>query len=100
MASIKFSTPLTIGGMELKNRVIMSPMTRCRATADLVPTDRDAPVSSVVYYEQRASAGRCRSNIMIPFLLRRISIRTSTPYRTGMAPGVYTSVFRLGEMYR
>eukprot|EP00752_Nemacystus_decipiens_P005867 g5301.t1 len=56
-SSIKFSTPLTIGGMQLKNRVIMSPMTRCRATADLVPTDRDAPVSNLVYYEQRASAG-------------------------------------------
>lgn len=53
----KFSTPLTIGGMQLKNRVIMSPMTRDRATMDLVPTDRDADVSMLVYYEQRASAG-------------------------------------------
>ncbi|CAM9378166.1 unnamed protein product [Pylaiella littoralis] len=32
-------------------------MTRCRATLDLVPTDRDAEVSILVYYEQRASAG-------------------------------------------
>lgn len=64
MTSIKFSTPLIIGGMELKNRVIMSPMTRCRATADLVPTDRDAAVSNLVYYEQRASAGARQSLCM------------------------------------
>lgn len=55
--TIKFSTALTIGGMQLKNRVIMSPMTRDRATMDLVPTGRDADVSMLVYYEQRASAG-------------------------------------------
>ena len=52
-----FFTPFKIGDIELKNRVIMSPMTRDRATPDLVPTDRDDPVSMLVYYEQRASAG-------------------------------------------
>lgn len=55
--TINFFTPITIGSMELKNRVIMSPMTRDRSTMDLVPTDRDADVSMLVYYEQRASAG-------------------------------------------
>ena len=50
-----FSTPLNIKGMELRNRFIMSPMTRDRATVDLVPTDRDAEVSMLVYYEQRAT---------------------------------------------
>lgn len=53
-----FNTPLQLGGIELKNRVIMSPMTRDRTTLDLVPTtDRDAESSMLLYYEQRASAG-------------------------------------------
>lgn len=45
-------TPLTIGPLELPNRVIMAPLTRCRAGAGRVPTPlmRD-------YYVQRASAG-------------------------------------------
>ena len=41
----------TLGDIELKNRIVMAPMTRCRAigniTNDLIAT----------YYEQRASAG-------------------------------------------
>ena len=50
-----FSTPLDIKGMKLRNRFIMAPLTRNRATMDLVPTDRDAEVSMLVYYEQRAT---------------------------------------------
>ncbi|CAM9224028.1 unnamed protein product [Ectocarpus sp. 8 AP-2014] len=50
-----FSTPLTIGGMELRNRFVMCPLTRNRATMDLVPTDREAETSMLVYYEQRAT---------------------------------------------
>jgi N-ethylmaleimide reductase len=42
-----------MGAFELANRVVMAPLTRCRATnADLVPTDLH-----VQYYTQRASAG-------------------------------------------
>lgn len=52
-----WDTPWQIGGTEIRNRFVMSPMTRCRATLDLVPTDRDAETSMLVYYEQRASAG-------------------------------------------
>lgn len=54
---IKFSTPFAIGSIKMKNRVVLAPLTRNRATMDLVPTDRDADVSMLVYYEQRASAG-------------------------------------------
>lgn len=43
--------------MELSNRYVLAPLTRNRATVDLVPTDRDAETSMLVYYEQRASAG-------------------------------------------
>ncbi|TDU66214.1 N-ethylmaleimide reductase [Prosthecobacter fusiformis] len=45
-------TPLTLGGIELPNRIFMAPLTRCRADADHVPTDL-----MVEYYSQRASAG-------------------------------------------
>ncbi|WP_144724158.1 alkene reductase [Acinetobacter lwoffii] len=48
----ELNSPLTLGALELKNRVIMAPLTRSRATADRVPTPMMAE-----YYAQRASAG-------------------------------------------
>jgi N-ethylmaleimide reductase len=45
--------PYQMGAYQLANRVVMAPLTRCRATnPDLVPTDLHAR-----YYSQRASAG-------------------------------------------
>ncbi|MGB2087815.1 MAG: alkene reductase, partial [Psychroflexus salarius] len=45
--------PIKLGDLELKNRVIMAPMTRSRADNDVnAPTD-----IHVKYYTQRASAG-------------------------------------------
>jgi N-ethylmaleimide reductase len=45
--------PVKVGPYELKNRVVMAPMTRDRANnAELAPTDMH-----VLYYTQRASAG-------------------------------------------
>jgi N-ethylmaleimide reductase len=45
--------PIQLGALQLKNRVIMAPMTRSRAdNEDNVPTDLHAE-----YYRQRASAG-------------------------------------------
>ncbi|GAB5388260.1 MAG: alkene reductase [Alphaproteobacteria bacterium] len=45
--------PITLGELDLRNRIIMAPLTRTRATADTrVPTDL-----MVEYYRQRASAG-------------------------------------------
>ena len=44
--------PIQIGDLHLKNRVIMSPLTRLRGTVDHLPT----PVM-VDYYRQRAGAG-------------------------------------------
>lgn len=44
--------PITLGAIELKNRLVMAPLTRNRATADGVPTPLMAE-----YYRQRASAG-------------------------------------------
>jgi N-ethylmaleimide reductase len=44
--------PVRLGALELKNRIVMSPMTRSRAGAGDVPTTLHAD-----YYGQRASAG-------------------------------------------
>lgn len=45
-------TPATLGALSLPNRIVMAPLTRCRADTRHVPT----PVM-VDYYTQRASAG-------------------------------------------
>jgi 2,4-dienoyl-CoA reductase-like NADH-dependent reductase (Old Yellow Enzyme family) len=46
-------TPLTLGDLTLKNRIIMAPLTRCRAVGEgRVPNELMAK-----YYAQRASAG-------------------------------------------
>src|SRR5947209_6992439 len=45
-------TPLKAGALTLPNRIIMAPLTRCRAGAGRVPTEL-----MVKYYTQRASAG-------------------------------------------
>ncbi|HEX7455344.1 MAG TPA: alkene reductase [Gallionella sp.] len=44
-------TPITLGKLELKNRVVMAPLTRCRATGN-VPNELMAE-----YYRQRSGAG-------------------------------------------
>ena len=44
--------PLQAGALTLPNRILMAPLTRCRADADHNPTDLMAE-----YYSQRASAG-------------------------------------------
>ena len=48
----ELNTPLILGDLHLKNRVVMAPLTRSRATIDRVPTPLMAE-----YYAQRASAG-------------------------------------------
>jgi len=45
--------PLKSGALQLPNRVIMAPLTRCRASEGRVPN-----VLMAEYYRQRASAGR------------------------------------------
>jgi N-ethylmaleimide reductase len=51
MSSNLFS-PLQLGALSLRNRILMAPLTRCRAEADHVPGELMA-----TYYAQRASAG-------------------------------------------
>ncbi|HYZ14865.1 MAG TPA: hypothetical protein VE591_00635, partial [Candidatus Acidoferrum sp.] len=51
-AAVLFS-PLDLGGISLANRIVMAPLTRCRATRG-----SDAPRElNIEYYAQRASAG-------------------------------------------
>lgn len=45
-------SPLQVGALSLPNRILMAPLTRCRAEADHVPGQLMAE-----YYAQRASAG-------------------------------------------
>ncbi|TMW62122.1 hypothetical protein Poli38472_009615 [Pythium oligandrum] len=52
-ADYKLFSPLTLGkDFELKNRVVLTPLTRGHADADHVPTEL-----MEIYYEQRAGAG-------------------------------------------
>ncbi|MCE0538079.1 alkene reductase [Kineosporia rhizophila] len=48
----KLFTPLTLGALQLSNRLVMAPLTRTRTEPDGVPTDLH-----VEYYRQRASLG-------------------------------------------
>lgn len=54
-------TPLKLGTLELRNRIVMAPMTRSRAGADGLPTAIMAD-----YYRQRASAGMIISEGIAP----------------------------------
>jgi N-ethylmaleimide reductase len=54
-------SPIQLGRLELRNRVVMAPMTRSRAGADDEPTDMVA-----LYYRQRASAGLIISEGIYP----------------------------------
>jgi len=51
MKSYKLFTPIKVGSLTFKNRVVMAPMTRCRAIEN-IPNQLIA-----TYYHQRASAG-------------------------------------------
>ena len=50
--TIDLFTPIKLGRLQLRNRIIMAPLTRNRAGEGNVPQDMN-----VTYYEQRASAG-------------------------------------------
>ncbi len=52
MAFDELLFPAALHGMPLRNRIVMAPMTRCRADASGVPLP-----SVAVYYKQRAEAG-------------------------------------------
>ncbi|GAK89865.1 flavoprotein NADH-dependent oxidoreductase [Nonlabens ulvanivorans] len=45
--------PIKLGDIQLKNRVVMAPLTRCRATNEFQAPDE----KHIDYYTQRAGAG-------------------------------------------
>ena len=51
MSNLLFA-PLQVGALDIPNRVVMAPLTRCRANAGRVPS-----AEAVEYYRQRAGAG-------------------------------------------
>jgi len=54
-------SPVKLGALELRNRIVMAPMTRSRADTNSVPTEM-----MVEYYRQRASAGLIISEGIAP----------------------------------
>ncbi|MEI6106570.1 MAG: alkene reductase, partial [Opitutae bacterium] len=72
-------TPVTLGSLELKNRIMMAPLTRCRADADHNPTDL-----AVEYYAQRASAGLLIAEATM-------AMEGNSAFG-GREPGIYTPV--------
>lgn len=76
MKSNKLLSTYTLGGIELKNRIVMAPMTRSRAIGN-IPNNLIAE-----YYEQRASAGLIISEGTSP-----------SPNGLGYSriPGIYTA---------
>ncbi len=69
--------PTQAGGLILKNRIVMAPMTRARATSEHVPTPLMAE-----YYAQRASAGLIVSEATLVAPLKA---------HWGSVPGIFTA---------
>lgn len=75
-ASINLFSPVQLGHLTLRNRIVMAPMTRSRADANGVPTDLMA-----LYYAQRAGAGLIISEGTYPSAMGKGYLGT---------PGIYT----------
>jgi N-ethylmaleimide reductase len=69
-------TPMRLGNLELRNRIVMAPMTRMRAGAGHVPTSLNAE-----YYRQRASAG---------LIISEGTAVSPDAHGYPQAPGIYT----------
>ncbi len=73
-------TPVNLGELALRNRVVMAPMTRSRADADAVPSEEMA-----AYYRQRAGAGLIISEGIAPSADGLGYCRTPGIYNTAQA---------------
>ena len=70
-------SPITIGPLTLPNRILMAPLTRCRADADHVPGPLIAE-----YYAQRASAG---------LIIAEATMAMAGNSSFWMEPGIYSA---------
>jgi len=68
--------PVRLGALELRNRIVMAPLTQARATDDRVPNELMR-----TYYEQRASAG---------LILTEATIVTPKGAGYARTPGIYS----------
>jgi N-ethylmaleimide reductase len=70
-------TPLQLGALKLPNRIVMAPLTRCRAEAEHVPGQLMAE-----YYSQRASAG---------LIIAEATMAMACNSAFWMEPGIYSN---------
>lgn len=70
-------SPITVGQLTLPNRILMAPLTRCRADADHVPGPLIAE-----YYAQRASAG---------LIIAEATMAMAGNSSFWMEPGIYSA---------
>ena len=75
-------SPLDVGHVRLRNRIVMAPMTRQRASLDGVPTDL-----MVEYYRQRAGAGLIVSEGIYPAFMGRGYLFTPGLHNAPQAAG-------------
>ena len=80
MSSSSLLTPVSLGGLSLKNRVTMAPMTRARAGDERLPNARMAK-----YYCDRASAG---------LLISEGVVISEQANGWNQSPGIYTEAMR------
>ena len=77
MSKESLFSPLQLGAIQLRNRIIMAPLTRMRAGANHVPTPMNAD-----YYAQRASAG---------LIITEGTAVSDDAHGYPNAPGIYTA---------
>jgi N-ethylmaleimide reductase len=75
MSNITLLTPGRIDGFDTANRMVMAPMTRCRAEAQGVPS-----ALAIEYYVQRASAGLIITEGTAPSAVGQGYVRTPSIY--------------------
>ncbi len=79
MPTASLFTPVTLGDLQLPNRVIMSSLTRCRADVEHIPTPLMAE-----YYAQRASAGLVMAEATM--------VMEGNSAFQGREPGIYSAM--------
>lgn len=77
MSQSELFSPVRLGAIDLKNRIVMAPLTRSRANSFAVPSDL-----AVQYYAQRASAG---------LLITEATQVSNDAMGYPRTPGVYTA---------
>ncbi len=82
MSHAKLFSPLQAGALKLPNRILMAPLTRCRADADHNPTPLMAE-----YYAQRSSAG---------LIIAEATMAMAGNSSFWMEPGIYSEAQVVG----